>query len=108
RLAQFLGDLAGKGVGCPAGRECDHQPDRPVGIGSLRLRQGCGAEHGPCNQTPAKEIAHDPPPSLHPAHGPLTSIGPRAGVCVDWLEPCNNDVIVAGAAYMFASSQSPM
>src|SRR5262249_17282843 len=49
----------------------------------LRLRKSPGAERGPCNQAPSKEIAHGPPPSLHSAHGPLAAIGSRAGVGVD-------------------------
>src|SRR5205807_6661984 len=45
-----------------------------------------------------------------PVHCPVIGkpIGSRAGFCVDWFEPCNKDIIVAGDAYMFASSQSPM
>ena len=48
RLAQLLRDLAGKGVGCAAGRKCYDQADRPVGIGgsALRLRDSRGAEQG--------------------------------------------------------------
>jgi hypothetical protein len=46
---------------------------------------------------------------LHrPVHRPVIGkpIGSRAGFSVDWFEPCNKDIIVAGDAYMFASSQS--
>src|SRR5262249_21956890 len=84
-LSQLLSDLAGKGVPWPAREGRAHQSDRPAGIGRgcLRLRQGRGAEHGPCTQAPSKEIAHGPPPSLHPAHGPLAAIGSRARVGVD-------------------------
>jgi hypothetical protein len=47
------------------------------------------------------------PGRVHPLIA-LEAIGPRAGAGVDRVVSRDGDFIVAGIAYMFASSQSPM